>query len=301
MRQTETLRHGRADAKGGMKMLADVKRAAKNAPRRKTRQPAQDKNNSLAASVAAHASFIDTAWFKRILAEKRLSQRQLAFKMDMDPGAMSLMLNGKRGMSAGEAAGMAAWINVPVEEILMRAGVSTGVLNLTSARAETKAVVGRSAIKDKSEPFVVPVVGWANGLGTGNEWAQVRMGADGLLGPREVTRPNGVLAGVVALRIQGGMMDGWVVYYLPPARAVAGGAGAAGGGVGVGASGGVGLGFDVIGQLCVVGLSDGRVVLRHVRLGYGQGELVLVGMCGEPLDVEVSVEWATPVLWIKQR
>ena len=57
----------------------------------------------------------------------------------------------------------------------------------------------------------------------------------------------------------------------------------------------------MIGQLCVVGLSDGRVVLRHVRLGYGQGELVLAGMCGEPLDVGAGIEWATPVLWIKQR
>ena len=276
MRQTETLRQKRTDAESGMKMLAG-RRAVKNAPRLKTRQVAQ---------AAAPAGFIDTAWFKRTLAEKHLSQRQLAFKMDMDPGAMSLMLHGKRGMSASEAASMAAWINVPVEEILMRAGVSRGVLSPTSERAKTKAVVGRSAIKDKNEPFVVPVVGWANGLGADDEWAQVRMGGEGLLGPREVTRPNGVLAGVVALRIQGGVMDGWVVYYLPPARTDRGFAG---------------LGFEVVGQLCVVGLSDGRVVLRHVRPGYGQGEIVLTGMGGEPLELGVGVEWATPVLWIKQR
>ena len=99
-------------------------RSAKNAPRRKTRQPAQEKSIHQGAQAAASAGFIDTAWFKRILAEKHLSQRQLAFKMGIDPGAMSLMLHGKRGMSASEAASMAAWINVPVEEILMRAGVS---------------------------------------------------------------------------------------------------------------------------------------------------------------------------------
>ena len=155
MRQTETLRHDRANVLAS----AGVKRAAKQPPRRKKRPLAQDQSKR---EVCERTHPIDTAWFQRILAEKRLSQRQLAFKMDMDPGAMSLMLHGKRGMSAGEAAGMAAWINVPVEEILMRAGVSRGASPATKGQAETKVVVGRSAIGDKSEPFVVPVVGWAN-------------------------------------------------------------------------------------------------------------------------------------------
>ena len=243
-------------------------------PRTKTARPAPAKtkpcvrHGQLGAADAADAgaavgAVVDTAWFKRTLADKHLSQRQLAFRMGMDPGAMSLMLNGKRGMSAGEAAEMARWIGVPVEEVLKRAGVD---------------VPGRSAIGDKSEPFSVPVVGWVDGT----TQQAVQMGSTGLLGPKDVPRPNGVAADVVGLRVQGGLMDGWVVYYRPTnARA--------------------GLAFEIVGQLCVVGLSDGRVLLRHVRMGYGEGELILVGMCGEALDAGVGVAWATPVLWIKQR
>ena len=66
---------------------------------------------------------VDTNWFRDRLADKRLSQRQLAKRMSLDPAAMSLMLRGKRRMSAAEAADIARYLGVEVKDVLARAGV----------------------------------------------------------------------------------------------------------------------------------------------------------------------------------
>lgn len=65
---------------------------------------------------------IDTRWFQNQLADKRLSQRQLAKRMDLDPAAVSLMLRGKRKMTANEAVEIANMLGVSADEVLMRAG-----------------------------------------------------------------------------------------------------------------------------------------------------------------------------------
>jgi transcriptional regulator with XRE-family HTH domain len=70
---------------------------------------------------------IDTRWFQNQLADKRLSQRQLAKRLSLDPAAVSLMLRGKRKMSASEAAEIAAQLGVSADEVLMRAGSSPTV------------------------------------------------------------------------------------------------------------------------------------------------------------------------------
>jgi len=66
---------------------------------------------------------IDTKWFQERIRDKRTSQRQLAFKMGLDPAAMSLLLNGKRGMNVHEAATLAVLLGQPLHEVLTRAGV----------------------------------------------------------------------------------------------------------------------------------------------------------------------------------
>ena len=67
---------------------------------------------------------IDTHWFKDRIADKRLSQRKLASLMGLDPGALSLALNGKRKMSAAEASDIARLLDVDVTEVLTHAGVN---------------------------------------------------------------------------------------------------------------------------------------------------------------------------------
>lgn len=67
---------------------------------------------------------IDTRWFQERLADKHLSQRKLAHFMDLDPAAMSLMIRGKRKMSAQEAAEIASFLGVTTDEVLARAGAA---------------------------------------------------------------------------------------------------------------------------------------------------------------------------------
>jgi hypothetical protein len=66
---------------------------------------------------------IDTQWFKGLLSDRQISQRQLAFKMEMDPASMSLMLRGKRRMTLHDAEAMSRLLRVRVDEILFHAGV----------------------------------------------------------------------------------------------------------------------------------------------------------------------------------
>jgi len=51
---------------------------------------------------------------------------------------------------------------------------------------------------------------------------------------------------------------------------------------------------DMIGKLCVVGLSDGRVLVKKIRRGRGRAVFNLYGQFGEPI-YDVPVEWAARV------
>jgi hypothetical protein len=66
---------------------------------------------------------INTQWFTDRLAERRLSQRQLAKLMGVDSAAVSLMLRGKRRMTLEEAAQLAVLLQSSTQEVLEAAGV----------------------------------------------------------------------------------------------------------------------------------------------------------------------------------
>lgn len=66
---------------------------------------------------------MNTEWFKQKLAERKLSQRQLAKQIGLDPAAVSLMLRGQRKMTNEEANSIASMIGVAVTEVLRQAGV----------------------------------------------------------------------------------------------------------------------------------------------------------------------------------
>lgn len=78
--------------------------------------------DSGSGDVELHQQQIDTRWFKDRLADRRLSQRQLAKRMGLDPAAVSLMLRGMRKLSAAEAADLARQLGVSTDEVLARAG-----------------------------------------------------------------------------------------------------------------------------------------------------------------------------------
>jgi hypothetical protein len=129
---------------------------------------------------------VDKAWFADRLAMRKISQRKLAGMMDMDASAMSLMLSGKRKMSAQEAGEVAKLLGVSVEEVMRHAGIAVAV-NV-----------------EKS----VPVVGYVN------DRMEVRMGRP--KGPLTAAMPPECGKGCQALRIQtGAFFDGWLVFYQP--------------------------------------------------------------------------------------
>ena len=129
---------------------------------------------------------IDKPWFEDRIRAKQTSQRQLARLMGMDASAMSLMLNGKRRMSAKEAADVAGLLGVPVDEVLRHAGAPVAV--------------------DKRRS--VPVVGYVD---AGGELVFGRA-----LGPRTAIAPSDCGEGCQAVRVQSGTaLDGWLLFYHP--------------------------------------------------------------------------------------
>ena len=87
---------------------------------------------------------MQTDWFKERLAQRKLSQRQLAKLMNLDPAAVSLMLRGQRRMTNEEAHFIASTVGVPVTEVLRRAGVE--VLDDVRSVPISAAVDGRALV-----------------------------------------------------------------------------------------------------------------------------------------------------------
>ena len=123
---------------------------------------------------------IDTNWFRNKIRDAHLSQRKLAARLDRDPSAVSLMLNGLRKMTMEEASLLADALSTPIDEIMSRAGIDT-----------------------PRPPNNTAVVGWAD------EQGLVTIGkADG---PRLTPTPPGLSESAQALRLPGG----WTIYYTP--------------------------------------------------------------------------------------
>lgn len=70
---------------------------------------------------------VDTRWFQNHLADVSMSQRRLAKVLGVDAAAVSLMLRGKRKMTAAEAAEIARILGVGAQEVLVRAGVAATI------------------------------------------------------------------------------------------------------------------------------------------------------------------------------
>jgi hypothetical protein len=134
------------------------------------------------------ADTINRRWFETQLANRKLSQRRFAALIEIDPSAMSLMLSGKRKMSAIEAGEVAKHLGVPVDEVLRHAGVSV------------------PTDTEKNVP-VVGVVG---------DRLEVKMGR--VPGPVSVPAPADAKGykNCRALRVQAdGPMNGWLLLYRP--------------------------------------------------------------------------------------
>jgi len=124
----------------------------------------------------------------------------------------------------------------------------------------------------------VMVVGFVGAGGEGVLYAEGQ-------GPHEVVeRPSDASDDTVAVVVKGDSMtgtadDGWTLYYdevrTPPLD-------------------------DLLGLLCVVGLDDGRILVKRLQRGRRRGRFDLYSNNTKPL-LDQEVEWAAKVTWIKPR
>lgn len=93
----------------------------------------------------------------------------------------------------------------------------------------------------------------------------------------EVTAPNGATDATVAVEIRGDSLgsffDRWLVFYDDVHRPVT---------------------SDLINQLCVVGLEDGRILIKKIQRSRSKGLFHLLSQT-EPPILDVAVEWAAKV------
>ncbi|MFD2248903.1 transcriptional regulator with XRE-family HTH domain [Pseudochelatococcus lubricantis] len=121
-------------------------------------------------------------------------------------------------------------------------------------------------------PIEAPVVGYV-GAGTGAHFY------DTTQGPLDVVEaPEGSSPLTVAVEIRGDSLgpffDGWYVFYDDVRSEVT---------------------PDLIGEICVVGLPDGKILVKKIQAASTRGRYHLLGQFGEPiLDSEVA--WAAKVI-----
>lgn len=121
-----------------------------------------------------------------------------------------------------------------------------------------------------------PVVGYA-GAGSAMHYFPT----DGELD--EVTSPEGANANTKAVEIRGQslglMFDRWYAFFDDVRRPIT---------------------SDLIGRLCVVGLADGRVLVKKVQNGKQAGRYTLLSEREDPLE-DVSIRWAARVTLLREK
>ncbi len=131
-------------------------------------------------------SEVNTRWFQDRIDDRGMSQRKLAKLMGLDPSALSLMLNGKRGIKMTEAATLSSLLGVSLDDVLFNAGIE----------------------RPRSGDNTVSVTGTVD--------------ADGEVKPKEgkmarVPQPPGMPESSTAVRLEDprSLHDGWTFYYVP--------------------------------------------------------------------------------------
>lgn len=134
---------------------------------------------------------IDARWFDHHLQDRRMSRRQLARLMGIDPASVYRLLHGIRRMRMDEAAQLANILGVPVSDVIQHAGLPL-----------------------EGGDRVVPIAGTVDGMG------EVTIDLDNALG--KVRPPADVPDSAIALQAHAigtgplSMVDGWVFFIDRP-------------------------------------------------------------------------------------
>lgn len=127
----------------------------------------------------------------------------------------------------------------------------------------------RASMKD--ERAQVPLVGYVSAGATAHFFAQDSGHLD------EVAAPDGSSDATVAVEIRGDSLgsffDRWLVFYDDVRRPVT---------------------SDLIGKLCVVGIDDGRILIKKIQRSKTRGYYHLLSQTEDPI-LDASIEWAAKV------
>ena len=124
---------------------------------------------------------------------------------------------------------------------------------------------------DEPPPPKVPVLGYVGAGGTAHFYDVPPSHLD------EITPPIGIAENAAAVEIRGDSLgpffNRWYVFYDDVRRQVT---------------------PDLIGQLCVVGLADGRILIKQIQRGASEGLYTLYSATEKPIP-DVPIEWAARV------
>lgn len=71
------------------------------------------------------AMTIDSKWFRDSLQDRRMTQREFASRVGIDPASLTLTLQGKRRMTIERAADFARELCVPMDDVMKKFGVGS--------------------------------------------------------------------------------------------------------------------------------------------------------------------------------
>jgi hypothetical protein len=118
----------------------------------------------------------------------------------------------------------------------------------------------------------VPLVGYVGAGAEAHHFAE----SQGPFG--EVPAPHGAGGDTVAVEVRGeslgSLFDRWLVFYDDVRHPVT---------------------SDLIGKLCVVGLTDGRVLVKKIKRGQRRGRFDLLSNVEQPI-YDVTIDWAARVI-----
>lgn len=166
---------------------------------------------------------MDTAWFLAALERAGVTQADLARRLRLAPSAVSRMLKGERQMKLLEAVQVAAFLGVPQEEVLQRAG-DPGAAETAASSPREPTRRGRPPLLSSPRPAGDPLIPIRSAARGGGE--QEMFLADGPIG--QTLRPanlNGVRSAYAIYMVGDSMAPryepGWLLHvnpFKPPTR-----------------------------------------------------------------------------------
>lgn len=208
---------------------------------------------------------LDTEWFKAQMRKQNLSQRSVAKKLGINQSLISHMFFGRRRMTLEEADKWAKILQVPLIEVLDRSGLEGARKVLSLDEKATCPIVGSITDDLISDIYQGTPLGTAANPTGEKHVAALRF--ETLNGPFK-----GLFGALLYFRI--GAHD----------------------------FGQNGVEGDIINRLCVVRARGvAHYLIRVVDRGFEAGTFTLSLLNGEVREKNVSLVFATPVIWIKLR